>query len=210
MANLLSPSKSRDPFPELDPEQCARFTSRVGRLAAQVSESDFLGQVEHRLDPFEGPIAELNRQPTLIAALELLDGIENVRLDLSRAVLDRSANAGLPAPGSLATPGGNLVCYWPGRSLSTGEAEVASHGFFDVLDRPPIGLWVEAIARSIDAAHENFEIVIIAWIPPDQVERAEAGRRACKNGSLTGLDDASKALARQLRPILTIDPQEVR
>jgi hypothetical protein len=205
VANLLSPSKSRDPFPELDPEQCARFTSRVGRLAAQVSESDFLGQVERRLDPFEGSIAELNRQPTLIAALELLDGIENVRLDLSRVAL-----AGPPAAGSFDTAGGNFICYWPGRSLSTGEAEVASRGWFDVLDRPPIGLWVEAIARSIDAAHENFEIVIIAWIPPDQVERAEAGRRACKSGSLTGLDDASKALARQLGPSLTIDPQEAR
>ena len=36
-----------------------------------------------------------------------------------------------------------------GRSLSTGEAEIASRGFFDVRDRPPIGLWVESISRRI-------------------------------------------------------------
>jgi hypothetical protein len=167
-----------------------------------VSSSDFLGRLERNISSFEGPLDDLESEASLVTALDLLDGIERARAEASAGASDRD-DWGEGAPGSsLRPPFGELICYRPGHSLSTGEAAVASRGFFDVLDRPPIGFWIEAVARPIDSTREKFETAIIAWIPAGDVERAAAGRRACKSGSLAMLGEISERLVRQLHPIL--------
>ncbi len=204
MANLISHSRSRKPFSVLDPLQYDRFGSRLEVLAREISTPDFLGRIERSLDSLEGPLADLADEVSLITALELLDGIERARLAFLAEAAEGSQGDERPDRTSSA---GELLCYFPGRSLSTGEAEVASRGFFDSLDRPPIGLWLEAITRPIQSSSEKFEIAILAWIPPGYAERALAGRRACRNGSLSALDETSKALSQQLRPILMANPR---
>ena len=85
---------------------------------------------------------------------------------------------------------------------------MASRGFFDGLDRPPIGFWIEAVARPMDATRAKFEIAVIAWIPAADVERATAGRLACTSGSLAMLSEASQSLAAELDPMLARSAEE--
>jgi len=202
LVNLLSRTESPEPFPPLDPEQRARFESRLRTLAFAVGSSDFLRRFERSLGAFEGLLDELESEPSLVTALDLLDRIECARVEASAGAVHRGARGEGSTGSASPPPKGGLISYWPGRSLSTGEAGVASRGFFDMLDRPPIGFWIEAVARPTDSTREKFEIAIIAWIPNDDVERAAAGRRACLRGSLAMLDEASKALAGQLCPSL--------
>jgi hypothetical protein len=79
---------------------------------------------------------------------------------------------------------GLWLCHRPGRSLESGEAEVASRGFFDVRDRPPLGLWVDAIARPWPSRPGRFEVAVLCWIPADAAGRARAGRLHCPTGAL--------------------------
>lgn len=200
MVNLLGRTEPNQPFPPLDPEQRERFESRLTVLAAKACSSSFLRQLDRGLDVLEESLEELESEPSLATALDLLDRIDRARIEVSAGSADR--DEGL-ARSSKSPVGGELICYLPGRSLSSGQAGVASRGFFDVLDRPPIGFWVEAIARPLNSSHERFEIAVIAWIPAQAVERATAGRRACVSGSLMKLGEASDALLRQLSPILS-------
>jgi hypothetical protein len=154
------------------------------------------------LGAFDGPLDELESAPSLVTAFDLLDGLERLRVEVSAATDDRVDPDDDSTRSLLHPPLGGLICYWPGRSLSTGEAAVASRGFFDMLDRPPIGFWTEAIARPMDSTREKFEVAIIAWIPEEDLERAAVGCRAGTRGSLAMLSETSQALERQLRPIL--------
>jgi hypothetical protein len=202
LANLLPRTESPEPFPPLDPEQHARFESRLRSVVLAASSPDGLRRLARRLGAFDGPLDELESDPSLIAAFDLLDGLERARVEVSVATDDRVTDGEVSTTSPRLPPLGELICYWPGRSLSTGEAAVASRGFFDMLDRPPIEFWIEAVARPIDSTREKFEIAIIAWIPKEDLERAATGRRACTSGSLAMLSEASQALARQLSPIL--------
>jgi len=206
LVNLLPRIESREAFPTLDPEQRARFESRLRRLASAVSSPDFLRRLERSLDGLEGPLDELESDASLVIALDLIEGIERARVEASMESDDRGARAEGEAGSPSRLPNGEFICYWPGRSLATGESDVASRGFFDgldrpPLDRPPIGFWIEAIARPMDETRAKFEIAIIAWIPAEDVARATAGRRACTSGALAMLGEASESLAAQLDPI---------
>ena len=166
----------------LDPEQRARFESRTRTLASAGASSEFLRRLGRRLGAFDEALEELESEASLVTALDLLDAIARVRVEALSGMGDRGTRGDGSAESYSPPPNGELICYWPGRSLSTGEAGVASRGFFDVLDRPPIGFWIEAIARPTDSTREKFEIAIIAWIPTNDIERAVAGRRACLRG----------------------------
>ena len=203
MANLLPRTTSLKPFPRLDPEQCERFGDRLQTLIEALARPMGLRQLERRLSAFEVPLEDLEGGTSLLTAHDLLDGFDRAR----RAVLDstdavsESADASTRSPGvDRNASGGELLCYWPGRSLSTGESELASRGFFDVMDRPPLAYWLEAIARPTGASHEAFEVAILAWVPAPELERAHAGRRACGNGSLALLTEVSSDLVEQLKP----------
>ncbi len=199
MINLLSKSKPAEPFPPLDAVQRARFESRLHSLARAASFPDFLRRFERLFSGFDGLLDELESAASLGTALDLLDGIDRARTSVLADL--REQGEGSPDPSALRSSG-DLILYRPGRSLSTGEAGVASRGFFDVLDRPPVGFWIEAVARPTDSTRHDFEIAIIAWLPENEVERATDGRRACTTGSLALLDETSQAFARSLHGIL--------
>jgi hypothetical protein len=202
LANLLSRTAARKSFPALDPEQHARFESRFGRLVSLLASADSVRVLERKLDALEPQLEELESEASLVAASDLLEGIERARLDAVTATkaLDASGNERTLSPPE--STGGDLICYWPGRSLSTGEPNVASRGFFDDSDRPPVGFWLEAIARPRESSHEEFELAIIAWVPAVDADRARAGCRACTSGSLALLSDVSQELNSQLRSVL--------
>jgi hypothetical protein len=202
LANLLSRTADRKSFPSLDPEQHARFESRFARLVSLLSTADSVRVLERNLGALEPQLEELESEASLVAAFDLLDGIERTRFEVTTATKTRrdSGDARTLAPPG--PTGGDLICYWPGRSLSTGEPNVASRGFFDGFDRPPIGFWLEAIARPSESSREEFELAIIAWVPAVDVDRARAGCRACTSGSLALLSDVSKELSQQLRSVL--------
>jgi hypothetical protein len=163
---------------------------------------DALRLLERNLDTLESQFEELESEASLVAAFDLLDGIEQARLEVAAGAKVRGAPDDVTAPSPLLPIGGDLICYWPGRSMSTGEPNVASRGFFDGLDRPPLGFWLEAIARPCGSTREEFEMAIIAWVPADDLSHARAGCRVCTSGSLELLSDVSTELTRQLSSIL--------
>lgn len=215
MANLLPRKAAAKPFSRLDPEQGQRLADRLETLVDLLEEPEGFARLARRLSVFEVPLEELESAPSLITAHDLLDGLDRVRREIrsqrgspdeprarARArVAESSTSGALVDSGDRPLPG-ELFCYWPGRSLSTGESEVASRGFFDVMDRPPLGYWLEAIARPIDATHETFEVAILVWVPAAEFARAQAGRRACGNGSLALLREVSPDLVEQIGAML--------
>jgi hypothetical protein len=173
-----------------------------------LSSSDFLAQLERSVRAFDGQLEELEGEASLVTALDLLDRIERARAEALAGAIARGDWSEGRTGSSSSPPYGELIGYRPGRSLSTGEAAVASRGFFDVLDRPPIGLWIEAVARPIDSSRERFETAIITWIPAADVERAVAGCQVCTSGSIMMLGKLSERLVHQLHPILIECSQE--
>jgi hypothetical protein len=140
-------------------------------------------------DPFSQALEELDAGGSAAGVDDLLE-----RLETARGALLVSRDCGAADE----TGSGSFLCYRPGRSLGTGEAELASRGLFDVMDRPPLGLWLESLARARPDRPGEFELAVLVWLPPDRVERARSGRAACPNGSLAFVDELSDELAAQL------------
>jgi hypothetical protein len=70
------------------------------------------------------------------------------------------------------------------------------------MDRPPLAFWLEAIARRTGATDDAFEVAILVWVPTLEFGRAQAGRRACGNGSLALLREVSPDLVAQLASMI--------
>lgn len=187
MANLLSRKRDREPFPEFDEHQRARFEERA-RCFSGLDWPGSARELARCTEAFSLELEELETAPSLAAAHDLLD-----RLDRARRLILRQ-----PAQSALA---GEWLCYLPGRSLATGEAQIASRGFFDELGRPPPGLWLEAIARRAPGTGVAQELAILCFIPEAAIASARAGQGACLTGSLACVEDVSPALAQQLRGI---------
>jgi hypothetical protein len=194
VVNLLSSKSPDSPLSVFDDSQRARFEERARFLlrlpGGDATWRDLAGLVEASSLEFE----ELESDPSLAAAEELL-----VRIDLARRELVESIESA--PPGASESDTGEWLCYWPGRSLSTGEAEIASRGFFDVRDRPPVGLWLDAIGRRRSTSVDAHEVVILCWVPPAAIERAWAGVKACSAGSLSALSDISHPLSEQIQSL---------
>ena len=54
---------------------------------------------------------------------------------------------------------------------------------------PPLGLWLEAIARVRAPRSREFEVAVLCYVPADVLERANAGCRLCPTGGLAMLKD---------------------
>jgi hypothetical protein len=175
----------------LDETSRARFEARARRLVykdwAQVARPLARAVSEH-----ESLLEELEIEPSLVAAQDLLDRIDRVRRPILATAADRSSS----------TDAGQWLCFWPGRSLATGEAEVASRGFFDLRDRPPLGLWLEVISRRGRASPGVFELAVVCFVPASEIARAHAGRDACTTGSLAFLEEVSDAHVSQVETLV--------
>lgn len=198
MANLLQRTIASPPVPPFDPDQRARFESRFATLVETLAQPACDREVDRLLFALEPELEELENAPSLVAALDLLDAIERAR----HAALDHAGDASGPDRTVPRSRPGDLILHWLGRSLATGEAGIASRGFFDGFDRPPLRYWLEAIGRRREGSLDEFEVVIVAWVPTEDLERARTGCEASASRSLAFLEQASPDLANQLRPLL--------
>ena len=200
MANLLSRKDPPEPFPLFDGASRARFQARARPLVnkdwARVARP-----LSRAVSEQESLLEELEIEPSLVAVQDLLDRIDRVR----QPILATAPHATAPqaevrdaAGRSSTAPAGEWLCFWPGRSLATGEAEIASRGFFDIRDRPPLGLWLEVMSRRGVAGPGIFELAVVCFVPTAEIDRAHAGRDACATGSLAFLEEISDAHVRQV------------
>jgi len=154
---------------------------------------------------YEAALEELEEAPSFAGLQGLLTEIESERAALLGLTSATSGDAGGASSGPVSAdlaPRGAWLVHRPGLSLETGEAEIASRGLFDVSDRPPLGLWISAIARPLRSGRPGFESAVLAWIPPTALEAARSGRRACPNGSLVWPAELSQRLAEPLASLL--------
>lgn len=201
MANLLGrqrPDASRG-APVFDAAECARIGARLDGLfrifaAGQLTDLDGLSEA------MESELEELDATPDPALAQALLDSIGAARLALSMGERGGPGAAARVAGGPDDHAAGAFVCHLPGRSLSTGEAEIASLGWFDGMDRPPLACWLGLLAWRDPSARED-RLAVVAWIPPDRRERVEAAIRACPSGALMRLEDVSREAADQVRAL---------
>ncbi len=122
----------------------------------------------------------------------MLDGIDRAR---------DAAWAGAP-PDATERARGRLLCHFPARSGGSGRAELASKGFFDALDRPPLALWLEALGRPHPRRRGEFEPAVLVFVPAERIASARAGCSACPDATLAFLGDCSPTLASQLDPLV--------
>lgn len=181
-----------------DAAECARIGARLGGLFRVFAAGQLAG-LDGLSESLASELEELDATPDPALGQALLDSIGMARHALqtersSSGIGDRVAGD----PGERAA--GTFVCHLPGRSLSTGEAEIASLGWFDAMDRPPLACWVGLLAWRDPSARED-RMAVVAWIPPDLRERVEAGIRACPSGALVRLEDVSRDAADQGRAL---------
>jgi hypothetical protein len=204
MANLLSRPSKHSPFTKLDPERSSRAAERFRAIADWQRALENSGRRAEQglagfLEGVEASIDELEAGSSLPLLEDLLSKIDEARRSEWEALSSDGSRLDSAPPSE---PGGAWLCYWPTRSLETGEANLASRGFFDALDRPPLALWLTAVARSRGPRGGDFELAVLAWVPPIDVDRARAGRAVCTSGSLAWLEETSEELVEQLGPWL--------
>ncbi len=204
MANLLPRKGAPEPFPILDPEQASRFVRRFVRVVGILASPMRARLFEAPPERLESALDELETACAPITASGLLDAIEGIleRLEIALPASGDPSTIGAGDRPLRASEAGTFVCYRPGRSLSTGESEVASRGFFDRMDRPPIGLWLEMLARPTSKPRARFDIAIVAWVPAEDRVRAERGCAANERHSLGLLEEVAPEVDVQLREIV--------
>ena len=71
-----------------------------------------------------------------------------------------------------------LVCEY-NASITSGESEDETSGFFDVADRPPWDTWMFCVQRTAAASGPGQEPVdlLISWVPSSPVAAVETGIR---------------------------------
>jgi len=199
MVNLLGSRAPIEPLVCLEAGPRGRVEARLAVLVELV-DLERLDGLRAAIDSLEVELEELAANPSRVSALALLEAIDGLRRGARDALRSR-ADPGAAARRAALLARGDYVCHRPGRSLATGEAEIASRGYYDVEDRPPIASWIAALAPAAGPSRECDDIAIVAWIPPADLERARAGSRACPNGALTLLSDLAPEIDRQLRAL---------
>ncbi len=107
----------------------------------------------------------------------------------------------LPAKG---LAGGRLVVYDPDQNRFDSMALVESFGYFDWDNLPPWDTWI-AYVRDEEREQQGLSHAsyLVAWVPPDLIERADAGIRANPERCLLWASDLDTARARRLEALDT-------
>jgi len=87
---------------------------------------------------------------------------------------------------------GRLVVYFPHADLCDGAAEVESRGFFDVHNCPPWDTWV-ATFEDTGTDDDAYSVYLIAWVPSELMELADAGIAVNPENCIAWLDQTSVA-----------------
>ena len=198
MANLL-PRKTV-PFPPFTDEQRARFEERARFLVGR-TRSALVEALPELAAELESDLEELDALPSLASAQAILARIDALRLAALGRPARRLGAAAQPAHHARRQPGG-WILYRPGRSEGTGEAEVASRGYFDVRDRPPLATWVEVLARPRAEGSGDLDLAVLCYVPNEARDRVTAGRRACPSGSLKTLEELAPGFVGELASLL--------
>ncbi|MBK7950795.1 MAG: hypothetical protein IPK00_19070 [Deltaproteobacteria bacterium] len=201
MVNLLGRRGGPTATPRFDARTLDRIAVRLPILFG-LARSGGLARVGRAVADLAPLLEELDVAPSRLTAEDLLEALDGLRDEaLASATPDARGDgappAALPVEREELERDGGFVVHRPGRSLSTGEAEIASRGYFDVVDRPPIATWLGVLDATSDGVDDG--VWIAAWVGPREVERARAGCRACPNGALVWLDDVSSPAAAQLQ-----------
>ncbi len=102
--------------------------------------------------------------------------------------------------------GGRLLLYDPAQNPWDSAGFVESFGFFDWDNLPPWDTWVayvrdrerEREARKGGGESVPYTSYLVAWVPPDLIERADAGIKANPPECATWADELDTPLARRL------------
>lgn len=206
MANLLGRSSPSRRTADFDPAEQERIDARRAQLE-RLREAGRLADANARLAELAPELDELDAAPDLVAAAALLESIESLRAAVVRELAPpeacapaRRAGPGRDRAASASAAVDAFVCHRPGRSLATGEAEIASRGFFDGVDRPPIVGWIGVIelGQGLRGRAAQDDFAIVAWVAPEDRERAQAGVRACASGALGWLSELVPVASRAL------------
>ncbi len=105
----------------------------------------------------------------------------------------------LPAKG---LAGGRLVVYDPDQNRFDSMALVEWFGYFDWDNLPPWDTWI-AYVRDEERERQGLShpSYLVAWVPPDLIERADAGIRANPERCLLWASDLDTARARRLEAL---------
>jgi len=135
------------------------------------------------------PLAHALRTPALEPDLEesaSLPALAAALAVLAERRAERVAAAAPRAP-EVSAPGRLLICEF-NMSIGSGESEVASRGFFDVMDRPPWDTWLVAFGRTHHSQPDQPIECLLSWVPETAVETVDAGVRANRCRCLRWLD----------------------
>lgn len=193
MVNLLGRRTLPDAPPRFDPSVRPALEARLASIFA-LARAERLGAVARATAELAAELEELDGLAGAsgrLGAESLLAAVDRLRRE---ALVGTSArHPGARVPG---VPG-DFVCHRPGRSLATGEAEIASRGYFDEWDRPPLATWLGVLPARADEG--GSDVYVVAWIAASDCERAWAGIRACPNGALVRLEEVSSEAVSELR-----------
>lgn len=198
MVNLMERRATGGEFARFDPPQCERIAARLSLLAL-LARHDRLGPSVLDTTSLATEIEELESAPTRVAAYALLESIDALRRELAEGLAIAGSDPADSARRAAPPEVGDFVAHRPGRSLVTGEAEVASRGYFDAEDRPPLACWIGVLTSAVAGAADEADFMIVAWTAPGDRGRARAGCQACPNGALAMVAEISPPAAEQLR-----------
>jgi hypothetical protein len=86
---------------------------------------------------------------------------------------------------------GRLLVCEVNESISSGESEAATQGFFDINDRPAWDTWVASVPR----LPESSEATLISWVPSELVGVVGQGIEVNPYDCIFWLADAERLLA---------------
>jgi len=189
MVNLLRSSRGDEPpQPLLTAQTLALLGTRLDDARRWYAGRS----LQHR------PVAERQRSPELRPALEEEISLPALELILHELAERRASDLETsPAPLADPQPGRLLVCEI-NMSISSGESEARSQGFFDVDDRPPWDGWLVAFGRTRPSQPDEPIECLICWAPEELAPLATEGIRANPCACIGWLEDRDPALMRQV------------
>ena len=185
MVNLLGPTRRRSRHTDLERELTSDRRLRLDERLADVRRwwarlpADLPIDRRARTRALE---PRLEDEPPLAALDAALLVLAQKRASLCAAPPDTGPPDPRPAPG-----GRLLVCEFD-LSSGGGESQVASRSLFDLDDRPPWDLWLVAWGRTRASRPDEPLTCLLAWIPDEWSEHAEAGIAANPTGMLYWAD----------------------
>ena len=121
----------------------------------------------------------------------LSDMPSSEELGLAVEVLIKERRKLLGAHASIELSQGRVLICQINESITSGESEAVTSGFFDVGDRPPWDTWIWTVPRPKDSS----EATLLSWVPQSLAELVTRGIEANPYECIFWLSDAPSVLA---------------